>query len=142
MESTMSNAGLDNRHRNHDGEISHKHGNTTVHTLRKIYGQSFTKVHIGPGPETRQSASFDEVIAELTKAIYGGPIVAEVRAGEHGQPFIGAARSVAVPALEAEIDRSAGDQGKQVRIRIECSWRELDQNVHRREGVRVAHQRQ
>ena len=41
MESTMGNAGLDNRHRNHDGEISHKHGNTTVHTLRKIYGQSF-----------------------------------------------------------------------------------------------------
>ena len=25
-ESTMSKAGLDNRHRNHDGEISHKHG--------------------------------------------------------------------------------------------------------------------
>jgi hypothetical protein len=23
----MSKAGLDNRHRNHDGEISHKHGN-------------------------------------------------------------------------------------------------------------------
>ena len=44
MESTMSNAGLDNRRRNHDGEISHKHGNTTVHTLRKIYGQTF-----GPG---------------------------------------------------------------------------------------------
>src|SRR4030095_7019105 len=27
MESRMSKAGLDNRHRNHDGEISHKHGN-------------------------------------------------------------------------------------------------------------------
>jgi hypothetical protein len=41
MESTMSNAGLDNRHRNHDGEISHKHENSTIQTLRKIYGQSF-----------------------------------------------------------------------------------------------------
>jgi hypothetical protein len=41
VESTMSKAGLDNRHRNHDGEISHKHGNTLVGTLRKIYGQSF-----------------------------------------------------------------------------------------------------
>jgi len=30
MESSMSKAGLDNRHRNHDGEISHKHGNTLV----------------------------------------------------------------------------------------------------------------
>jgi len=41
MESSMSKAGLDNRHRNHDGEISHKHGNTLIGTLRKIYGQSF-----------------------------------------------------------------------------------------------------
>ena len=39
MESSMSKAGLDNRHRNKDGEISHKHGNTLVRTLRKIYGQ-------------------------------------------------------------------------------------------------------
>jgi hypothetical protein len=38
-ESNMSKAG--NRHRNHDGEISHKHGNTLIGTLRKIYGQSF-----------------------------------------------------------------------------------------------------
>ena len=43
MESSMSKAGLDNRHRNHDGEISHKHGNTLVGTLRKIYGQSFCR---------------------------------------------------------------------------------------------------
>jgi hypothetical protein len=41
MESSMSKAGLDNRHRNHDGEISHKHGNILIRTLRKIYGQSF-----------------------------------------------------------------------------------------------------
>jgi hypothetical protein len=40
-ESSMSKAGLDNRHCNHDGEISHKHGNTLVGTLRKIYGQGF-----------------------------------------------------------------------------------------------------
>jgi hypothetical protein len=40
-ESSMSKAGLDNRHRNHDGEISHKHGNTLIGTLRKIYGQGF-----------------------------------------------------------------------------------------------------
>src|SRR6267154_3422086 len=40
-----------------------------------------SKLHIGPGLETRQSASFDQVIAELTEAIYGGPIVAEARTG-------------------------------------------------------------
>jgi len=39
--SSMSKAGLDNRHRNHDSEISHKHGNTLIGTLRKIYGQGF-----------------------------------------------------------------------------------------------------
>ncbi|MGZ5872651.1 MAG: hypothetical protein ACXWKP_11130 [Bradyrhizobium sp.] len=37
----MSKPGLDNRHRNKDGEISQKHGNTLLRTLRKIYGQSF-----------------------------------------------------------------------------------------------------
>jgi hypothetical protein len=43
MESSMSKAGLDNRHRNKDGEISGKHGNTPVRTLRKIYGQGFCR---------------------------------------------------------------------------------------------------
>jgi len=37
----MSKAGLDDRQRNHDGEISHKHGATLIGTLRKIYGQGF-----------------------------------------------------------------------------------------------------
>jgi hypothetical protein len=41
MEGSMSKAGLDNRHRNKDGEISHKHGNTLIGTLRKVYGQGF-----------------------------------------------------------------------------------------------------
>jgi hypothetical protein len=40
-ESSMSKAGLDNRHRNHDDEISHKHGGALIGTLRRIYGQSF-----------------------------------------------------------------------------------------------------
>jgi hypothetical protein len=33
--------GLDNRHRDKNGEISKKHGNTLVSTLRKIYGSTF-----------------------------------------------------------------------------------------------------
>ena len=32
---------LDNRHRDKNGEISKKHGNTLVRTLRKLYGQTF-----------------------------------------------------------------------------------------------------
>ena len=54
MESTMSKAGLDNRHRNKDGEISGKHGNTLIRTLRKIYGQDFAAGY----PETEKLSEF------------------------------------------------------------------------------------
>jgi len=37
----MKEPGLDKRHRDKDGEISRKHGNTLVRTLRKIYGSGF-----------------------------------------------------------------------------------------------------
>ncbi len=37
----MKQPGLDQRHRDADGEISRKHGNTTVATLRKAYGEAF-----------------------------------------------------------------------------------------------------
>ena len=37
----MREPGLDGRHRDMDGEISRKHGNTLVRTLRKVYGQQF-----------------------------------------------------------------------------------------------------
>lgn len=33
--------GLDNRHRDKDGEIAKKHGNTLVSTLRQTYGAEF-----------------------------------------------------------------------------------------------------
>ena len=33
--------GLDHRHRDKNGEISRKHGNTKVSTLRQTYGASF-----------------------------------------------------------------------------------------------------
>jgi hypothetical protein len=40
----MSNQpGLDNRHRDKDGEISKKHGNTLISTLRQKYGEDFAK---------------------------------------------------------------------------------------------------
>lgn len=37
----MDQPGLDNRHRDRNGEISKKHGNTLIGTLRKIYGATF-----------------------------------------------------------------------------------------------------
>jgi hypothetical protein len=37
----MAQSGLDNRHRDKNGEISRKHGNTLVGTLRKHYGAQF-----------------------------------------------------------------------------------------------------
>ena len=60
MESSMSKAGLDNRHRNKDDEISHKHGNTLIRMLRK-YGQSFAAGY----PETEK---LSEVLLQLNEA--------------------------------------------------------------------------
>jgi len=43
LEDFMAQPGLDGRHRDKDGEISRKHGNTLVRTLRKIYGDAFAR---------------------------------------------------------------------------------------------------
>jgi hypothetical protein len=59
-ESTMSKAGLDNRHRNHDGEISRKHGNTLIGTLRRIYGQGFAAGYL-------QTEQLSEVLHQLNE---------------------------------------------------------------------------
>ena len=56
----MGNAGLDNRHRNHDGEISHKHGDTLIGTLRKIYGRGFAAGY----PDTEK---LSEVLHQLNE---------------------------------------------------------------------------
>jgi len=37
----MQQPGLHDRHRDRNGEISRKHGNTLVRTLRRIYGPQF-----------------------------------------------------------------------------------------------------
>ncbi len=39
----MQQPGLDQRHRDRDGEISKKHGNTLVRTLRKTHGPNFAQ---------------------------------------------------------------------------------------------------
>ncbi|MDB5604853.1 MAG: hypothetical protein JWP25_1753 [Bradyrhizobium sp.] len=60
MESGMGKAGLDNRHRNKDDEISGKHGNTSVRTLRKIYGQGFAAGY-------PKSAQLSEVMLQVNE---------------------------------------------------------------------------
>jgi hypothetical protein len=37
----MEQLGLDQRHRDKNGEIARKHGNTLIATLRRIYGRGF-----------------------------------------------------------------------------------------------------
>lgn len=37
----MTSRGLDGRHRDEDGRISEKHGNTRVGNLRQTYGEDF-----------------------------------------------------------------------------------------------------
>ncbi len=54
----MSKAGLDNRHRNKDGEISGKH--TPVRTLREIYGQGFAAGY-------QETAQLSEVMLQLNE---------------------------------------------------------------------------
>jgi hypothetical protein len=39
----MKQPGLDQRHRDKNGEISRKHGNTLVRTLRMVHGPDFAE---------------------------------------------------------------------------------------------------
>ena len=56
----MSKAHLDNQHRNKDGEISGKHGNTPLGTLRKVYGRGFAAGY----PDTEK---LSDVLAQLNE---------------------------------------------------------------------------
>jgi hypothetical protein len=56
----MSKPNLDGRHRDKAGEISGKHGNTLVGTLRKIYVRGFAAGY----PET---ATLSEVLLQLNE---------------------------------------------------------------------------
>ncbi len=54
----MKEPGLDNRHRDKNGEIGRKHGNTRVETLRKHYGAGFA-------PSFKDTDTLAHVLAEL-----------------------------------------------------------------------------
>src|SRR6516225_4508317 len=67
------------------------------------------KVHIGPGSETLQAASFHQFVGKPTE-LKSSLVVAETRSGDHPEHDIGDARTVAVAVLEAEIDCLADGQ--------------------------------
>ena len=100
-----------------------------------------SKVHVGPGLEALQPALFDQVIAEPAES-KAGLVVAEARAGEQAQRYIGEARGVTVADLDAEIDGPTDGDGKEVRIRIPRRHRELGQYIQSGKGCRVARQRE
>lgn len=54
----MQQPGLDGRHRDRNGEISRKHGNTLVRTLRAVYGAGFA-------PGLDGNAKLSDVLATL-----------------------------------------------------------------------------
>jgi hypothetical protein len=54
----MDRLGIHQRHRDKNGELSRKHGNTLIGTLRKIYGPGF-----GRGAGDRQTLS--DVLGKL-----------------------------------------------------------------------------
>jgi hypothetical protein len=54
----MEKPGLHGRHRRKDGEISRKHGNTLIRTLRRVYGPGFAQ---GAADDDR----LDDVLATL-----------------------------------------------------------------------------
>lgn len=51
---------IDDRHRDKNGQISKKHGNTLLSTIRKIYGHSFAAGH----PDT---AKLSDVLEKLNE---------------------------------------------------------------------------
>jgi hypothetical protein len=54
----MLQPGLNGRHRDKNGEISRKHGNTLVRSLRQIYGPSFAK-------GAREDEKLSDVLVEM-----------------------------------------------------------------------------
>ncbi len=75
----MEKPNLNQRHRDKNGEISRKHGNTLIGTLRKIYGPSFAK---GFGDRDKLSdvlATLEEhSLSELVKHHEAGTLAAKI----------------------------------------------------------------
>ena len=60
----MEQPGLDRRHCDKNGEISKKHGNTLIRTLRKIYGTTFAAGQL-------ETAKLSDVLQQLNDTSLG-----------------------------------------------------------------------
>ena len=58
---------FDTRHRDKSGEISQKHGNTLIRTLRQTYGVRFARDCGGDEKLSDVLATFDEPLPELVQ---------------------------------------------------------------------------
>ena len=67
----MEEPGLDNRHRDKNGEISKKHGNTLISTLRQTYGQGFAPGQ--PGHKKLSEILHELDIESLSQLVKGLP---------------------------------------------------------------------
>ncbi len=67
----MEEPGLDNRHRDKNGEISTKHGNTLISTLRQTYGQSFAPGQ--PGHKKLSEILHELDVGSLSQLVKGLP---------------------------------------------------------------------
>jgi hypothetical protein len=77
----LKQPGLDKRHRDKDGEISRKHGNTVVATLRLTYGPHFAPdipndIKLREVLETLDEPSLSKLVADLEKKQQPAPFVA------------------------------------------------------------------
>jgi hypothetical protein len=72
----MDQPGLHGRHRDKNGELSKKHGNTLVRTLRKVYGQHFA-----------EACSPDEKLSEVLHKLDESSLSQLVHDHEHGKLY-------------------------------------------------------
>src|ERR1700724_1890285 len=88
-----------------------------------------------------QAAFFDEFITELAESKCC-LVITKMWPGYYAKPYIGDARTVAVAALEAKINRPTDGQREKVRIRKMCRRHDPGQHIQSREACRVTHQGQ
>jgi hypothetical protein len=69
----MEQPGLDNRHRDKNGQIARKHGNTLISTLRQTYGTNFAA-------DCPEDAKLVDVLHQLD-----GPSLTKLVHDVHGQ---------------------------------------------------------
>jgi hypothetical protein len=70
----MNEAGLDQRHRDKDGRLSRKHGDTIIRTLRETYGVNFaphedTNSRLGAVLQRLDEPSLLKLVNDLDKMV-------------------------------------------------------------------------